>query len=185
MVFGPNSSRADLIRWYFAADGAKHLEFPTPFVSRNWDQWEVWPDVGEIQFGVRPRNDGSFPIVVPGQKAPCGERTVWERGTVGTPLPIYPRNMFGIAACCGGLIAPLGEPTFGLQVQIGFSGPPVPGLEPVEVEIGKEDRQEALALTASLAGEHVYSGPFVPKLLEVLPLDDEEQQRKLIFGGKE
>lgn len=182
MQFGTNSSRAAKIRWFRAAPGAKDLGFPSLFMSRNWDQWEIWPEVGEIQWAARVRNDGSFPIVVPGTGQPCGDPLVWARGTIGTPQPIYPRNMFGLAACCGGLIALAGEPIMGLQVQVGFSVTPVVPSLLLGREVAGEEDWQAAALALTLARKPAYPPDLVLKLREVEPLDESMPGEELIFG---
>lgn len=182
MQFGTNSSRVGKVRWYRAAPGAKDLGFPTPFVSRNWDQWEIWPEVGEVQWAPRVRNDGSFPIVVPGTGDPCGSPSVWARGTTGTPHPIYPRNQFGIAACCGGLLALAGEPTFGLQVQIGFSVSPVVPALTMGRELLREEEQFTAALALTLMRKPAYPPDLVLRLREVEEIDESFPGQELIFG---
>lgn len=182
MVFGDNSSRADLIRWYWADPKAKNFPYPTPFVSRNWDQWEIWPDIGEMEWAARVRVDGDFPIPVAGQGPPCGDPDIWRGRLLGTPHPIYPRNMFGLMACCGGLIAPLGQPTFGLQVQIGPSVEPVPPPQPFRIEAIPDNDWVAFALASTLVRKPIYPPPWVPKQLAVDSLDDSNPQKQLIFG---
>jgi hypothetical protein len=181
MQFGDDPPQASKIRWYWAAPGAKDLGIPTPFMSRNWDQWTIWPDLGEVQFASRVLHDGNFPIVVPGQGPPCGAREVWEDGYRG-PIPaIFPRNMFGLAACCGGLIAPLGQPTFGLQVQVPFSVGPITSLAQ-QWSIDRYDQQEAAALASTLARKAAYPVEHVGKILEVSDISDVNPEDKLIFG---
>ena len=184
MQFGTNSSRVAKIRWYEASPEAKDLGFPTPFVSRNWDQWEIWPDVGEVQWASRERNDGSFPVPVSGLGKPCGLPEVWARGTAGTPLPIYPRNQFGMAACCGGLLDLLGEPIFGLEVQVGFGVSPVVSATPTGQQWTIDDDLTDTCGTLDLAKKSAYQEPWLWRMLEVDQLDDSNPQRELIFGGE-
>mgnify|MGYP001575492849 CR=1 FL=1 len=185
MQIAENPDQAFKVRWYYAAPGALDLGIPTPFMSRNWEQWTLWPEIGEVEFATRELYDGSFPIVVPGTGTPCGSLEAWAGELQGVIPPDYPRNMFGLAACCGGLIAPLGSPTFGLQVQIGFSVTPVTQPGVVGQEVLRDDNLEETCGTLDAGKKAVYPAPFVPKELSVDPLDDSYDQRKLIFGGEE
>ncbi len=183
MSFGENSSRADLIRWYWADDNAKDLGFPTPFVSRNWDQWEIWPDVGEQQYAARPWVDGNFPIDVPGVREPCGDRDIWSRGTIGTPKPIYPRNMFGLMACCGGLIALPGQPTFGFQPQSVPSVTPVPLTGVVGQDVTKLDEEVDYCLTLDLERKAIYPIDIIDRKEVASTPEESPYGKESIFGG--
>lgn len=115
MCFGADDtaqSHTSTIKWFWCQAGAKDLGIPSPFVSRTWDSWEIWPSLGEVQTAKRPRNSGEFPIYVSGQHRPCGDRKVWVDGYPGVIPPIFPRTDFGLLYCCESQNALSGQPLF-------------------------------------------------------------------------
>ena len=88
------------IVWYWCSPGARDLGFPTCFVSRNYQEKHLYPEIGEVNAATRPWRDGSFPLAMPGQGPPCGPRPVWANGYEGTVPARYPRNDFGLLPCC-------------------------------------------------------------------------------------
>lgn len=126
MRFGSDPSQSALIRWVWAREGAQDLGIPSVFTSRNWDQWTNWPPLGEINDEERRYNSDEVFSSQPGTRGPCGSPTVWVNGWEGTIPPQFPRNMFGVALCCGGLLAPWGAPTLGLIPQAVSTWPFIP-----------------------------------------------------------
>lgn len=183
MQFGTDPGQIYKVRWYFCEPTALDLGFPTPFTSRDWDQWEVWPDIGEVQYAPRHYDNFVMPVPVAGTGKPCGDPEVWAKGYQGHIPPDFPRNMFGVAACCGGFIAPLGEPTFGLNMQIQPSVTPI--TVPISaIETVKDEQQEAMAMAASLARKAIYPMGHVGKIMEEYDLESCDSQDGLIFGER-
>jgi hypothetical protein len=114
MCFGTDRNITSTIVWYWAAEGARDLNRLTPFHSRNYDFHELYGDLGEVRYAERKWRDGNFPIAVPGTCGPCGPIEIWEHGYNGPIPPGLPRNIFGLAMCCGGLLALPGQPALGL-----------------------------------------------------------------------
>lgn len=142
MRFGTDPAQTAKIQWVWCQDDALDLGRSSPFVSRDWDQWEVWPDLGEVQGATRSYTSVETVSSQDGEGQPCGSGDVWFNGFPGTVPPDFPRNGFGVAACCGGIIAPLGQPTFGLAARpVPYVPPPVglrieDGLSPLFAEDG-------------------------------------------------
>lgn len=112
MVFGTDSSNQQPVQWYWSAPGALDLPFPTPFVSRNYVEKGIWPDIGEVEEAPRPYRKGDFPIPVPGTGLPCGPVPTFEDGYPGPNPPGLNRNDFGLAFCCGDQTDLNGQPLF-------------------------------------------------------------------------
>jgi hypothetical protein len=111
MRFGTDPNQVAEIQWYFCQPGALPLGFSTPFVSRDFDAHEIWPEIGEVQFARRRNTPRVGLSPAPGIHAPCGDPAVWARGYQGHVPPNYPRNAFGVMLCCA---APLGTAPVGV-----------------------------------------------------------------------
>ena len=129
MRFGTDLSQTSKVHWRFCQPGAEILGFPTPFVSRDHDAWETWPPLGEVQGAPRINDRPPQESFAPGTAPPCGSRKVWANGWDGTVPPLFPRNMFGLSACCGGLIDLPGHPVFGMTPQALPAFTPIPQLQ--------------------------------------------------------
>lgn len=101
MRFGTDDSQVALVQWQFCQPGALPLGFPTPFVSRDHDSWEIWPEVGEVQFARRLNTPTVGLSKANGLAQPCGDPAVWANGYPGHVPPNYPRSVFGLTLCCG------------------------------------------------------------------------------------
>lgn len=72
--------------------------------------------MGEVP-GTEVNTPHVGPSHAPGTSPPCGDPAVWANGYPGTIPPNYPRNGFGLSACCGGLLDLPGHPALGLLGQ--------------------------------------------------------------------
>jgi hypothetical protein len=115
--FGTDLTQQSKIKWQYAQPGALSLGIPSPFVSRRWDSWETWPELGELQDAQRKYLRTGQTSLAPGTAAPCGDPAVWANGYPGTVPPDYPRTGLSFSACCGWLLDFLGRPTLGLVPQ--------------------------------------------------------------------
>lgn len=111
MRFGTDENQVAEIQWQFAQPGALPLPFPTPFVSRDWIHWEMWPAVGEVQYAPRLNTPDVGLSPMRGTGRPCGDPAVWAAGYPGTVPAAYPRGVFGQLLCC---LPPMGQADFGL-----------------------------------------------------------------------
>lgn len=117
MRFGSDQNQSSRVRWVWARRGARDLGLFTAYCSRDWDQWTVWPAIGEVQNDARKYNNSQQRSSQTGQTGPCGPAAWWLSGYPGTVPPNFPRNALGVSVCCAGLIAPWGTPTLGLIPQ--------------------------------------------------------------------
>lgn len=123
MRFGTDESQVAVVQWQFCQPGALPLGFPTPFVSRDHDAHELWPDIGEVQFAQRVNTPTVGLSPASGQGQPCGDPAVWAAGYQGRIPPNYPRNLYGLTICCG---SPMGTPEIGVLAYVPpCDGPPV------------------------------------------------------------
>jgi hypothetical protein len=117
MQIGTDPTQQAPVTWQWCQPGALDLPYATPFRSRDWNRWETWPELGEVQYATRDYLIPQESSQQPGTAGPCGSADVWENGYQGTIPPDFPLNGFGDAACCGGLLDYPGRPTFGWQAQ--------------------------------------------------------------------
>lgn len=107
------------VQWRECQPGALPLGFPTPFCSHRVHEYrELLGPLGEIaDTAVNTPLVGPSPA--PGTGHVCGDPAVWARGYGGPIPPEFPRNGFGLLACCGGLLDEPGHPALGLRGQPG------------------------------------------------------------------
>jgi hypothetical protein len=87
------------VNWYFCADDAVALPFPTRFGSGNWaSERYTWPGIGEVLDAARPWRNGSRNPAYTGQ-APCGSEWRFMHGSRVPPRP-FPRRGDGVPFCC-------------------------------------------------------------------------------------
>ena len=122
MQIGSDPTQQVAITWQWCQPGALDLPVTTPFRSRNFDWFEQWPFLGEVQYAPRNYLIPQRVSQQPGTSGPCGSQEVWLDGYPGTVPPDFPLNGFGDAACCGGLLDYPGNPTMGWMA----SPPPLP-----------------------------------------------------------
>lgn len=101
MRFGTDPNQVAVVQWQFCQPGAKPLGFPTPFISRRRDSDYIYPDIGEVMFSPTLNTPTIPTSLAPGTAEPCGDPAVWANGYQGHVPPNYPRNVFGLAMCCG------------------------------------------------------------------------------------
>lgn len=118
MQIGSDPTQQTEVTWQWCQPGALDLSYSTPFRSRDWDRWTVWPELGEVQFANRNYLIEQATSVSPGTASPCGDPAVWQGGYEGTIPDTFPLNGFGLAACCGGLLDYPGRPTMGWAVPV-------------------------------------------------------------------
>ena len=133
--FGTDPTQRSRIRWVWCRDGAEDLGVVSTFTSRSWCQHTTWPSVGEIYYTTDYHVSQTRMSSRPGTARPCGDPAVWLVGYQGTIPPRFPRNMFGVALCCGGLVGPWGRPAIGLLPQAIFIAPWIPKLLDAFLEI--------------------------------------------------
>lgn len=138
MRFGTDPNQVAVVQWSVCQPGALPLGFATPFVSRDHDRHEIWPEIGEVQYARRRNTASVGPSPSPGTHAPCGDPAVWAGGYPGHVPAAYARNAFGVMLCCAAQmgVAPLG--VLGYVPAIGPGGAGMCGLEDVPVKFPLE-----------------------------------------------
>lgn len=117
MQFGTDPNVVGQVRWYRALPGAQFLGIPSKFGARTiWSRNEILGGPGEVRNPPRTWNDGTHETPANGQGGFCGPVTTWQNGFPGPTPPALPRNEFGVAMCCGGLLDPLGEPEIDVDI---------------------------------------------------------------------
>lgn len=87
------------VQWFFAADRAPFIGFPTPFYSRNWeDASEKFDAVGE-QSGRRQWVNGQRLFLLDGQQH-CDDDEALQHGLTVVPAAIRPVTLAGVPLCC-------------------------------------------------------------------------------------
>lgn len=99
--FGTDPDVTRRIQWYRCQPTAKPLRYPHSFASEVWYGGEPYEGIGERPHLYTDWVDGSFPVVVPGTKVPCGDKEVMQHGWPGPDPPALDRYSFGLAKCCG------------------------------------------------------------------------------------
>lgn len=87
------------IRWFRAPPGAKVIEGPSPYRSRNWRlQQKPWSGPGEVNGAARRWDGGANVVGYTGLKR-CGSDLAWSGALLSRDEPIT-TDTRGVASCC-------------------------------------------------------------------------------------